>query len=186
MGLMMMLTGVLCFISDHVGSQQLSSDHVTSASDKCLGWCLHPKQERSVVNLLKGLEYFFLAPLGYLLTRSLAIYIRSVQNNRMGYPDQMSVAALMAVKGLMVALVIAVLSTHLIGGFILSEGTEFDHMKTLCGGIVLLVLILYFKILETSSRQELPPKPTGHVTPETEERRNKVKQQFQSLGLDSW
>jgi hypothetical protein len=115
----------------------------------------------SLPTLLGGLEYFLLAPLCYLQLRTIANYIEVLVGRGDGDDDAAFRALqskekkeLLSVKGLSVGLLIMILATHLLGGFLKDAGSHTPTemigfaVKNGCGIILLGALIFYFAVIE--------------------------------------
>lgn len=142
---------------------------VTTSADPQLG----------ISSLMSGLEFFLLAPLGYLLLRTLGNYVNAIRKHPRGYADAETVGALMSVKGLSTGLLIAVLATHLVAEFLHKEhGEEFPWVKVLSGGAILSILVVYFHVIESLCHQRSEHSELKVPEMITNERRKEFEAEF--------
>lgn len=104
----------------------------------------------ALATLTNSLEFFLLAPLAYLLLRTLGNYLGDLLESPTGQPKEGTSEALISVKALSTGLLIAMLATNLVGDFLTGKNLSaetFPWIKTLSGCALLLVLTLYFSVL---------------------------------------
>ncbi len=129
-GLSRMVAGVLRYVG------LLAWDHEpVSPANAALETCL------------SGIEFFFLAPLPFLLPLSLARYIRDSREDR---DESASKADLLSVKALTTALLIAVLASDLVGDALGPDGLRYEG--AISASLVIAVLGMYFYSLEWQAR----------------------------------
>lgn len=133
-GLSRMVWGVLGYVGLVDWEDEIESPS-SAALEMCLG----------------GLEFFFLAPLPFLLPLSLARYIRDSREDR---DERGSKADLLSVKALTTALLIAVLASDLVGEALGPEGLHYEGAVS--ASIVIAVLGTYFFALEWQARAHKP------------------------------
>ena len=100
----------------------------------------------ALVEALRGLEYFFLAPLGYLVFLTLIRYVESTVNTGSDpHADQRSEKQMVAVKVLIINLLLAIVATDLVskvlgpkGLSVEAAGTEVFVMSAFAGYFLLL------------------------------------------------
>ena len=108
----------------------------------------------------RGLEFLFLAPLGYSLVLGVARYVEAITPRRQRDADFLALdearADLLIVKAFSVALFIAVIAASVVGRMIMKDGVEYK--VALCGALMIVVLGSYFVLLEklaTHLRREI-------------------------------
>jgi hypothetical protein len=111
----------------------------------------------------RGLEFLFLAPLGYFLVLGVARYIEAVSPASVQEEEDSDFllldearADLLIVKAFSVALFIAVIAASVVGKLLTREGI--DYKTALCGSLLIVVLGIYFVALEklaTTLRREI-------------------------------
>lgn len=122
------------------------------ASDEVLGIRPH---SHPITPLLGALEYFLLAPIAYVLLRTLFLYVTDVARNPTGIPRTETAHALSSLKGLVTGLLIAVLATHLVGEVLQSthsdggQPSHFPWVAVLSSSCLILVLVLYYHCIGT-------------------------------------
>lgn len=96
------------------------------------------KESSILAFTLKGLEFLFLAPLGFLTLLSMAKYIANMQS-----PDHTEAdRGILEVKALIVSLMIAIIATDLIARVLSGRGLTYE--VTLTGSLFIAVLGAYF------------------------------------------
>ncbi len=118
-----------------------------------LAWEVEPESPSSAAleMCLSGIEFFFLAPLPFLLPLSLARYIRDSREDR---DERASKADLLSVKALTTALLIAVLASSLVGEALGPDGLHYEG--AISASLVIAVLGTYFFSLEWQARVQKP------------------------------
>jgi uncharacterized membrane protein YqjE len=123
--------------------------------------------------LMDSLEFYLLAPLGYILLRTLGNYMFDFAIELDGQPKGRSLSALMSVKALSMGLLIAVLATHLVSLFLEPAdipNNKFPSLQLECGVLLLLALILDYWVIEQASKSKeegavLHPEPPDDDSP---------------------
>jgi hypothetical protein len=109
----------------------------------------------------RGLEFLFLAPLGYFLVLGVARYVEAItpagkERQTQLFSLDSARAELLIVKAFSVALFIAVISASVVSKLLTKEGI--DYKTALCGSLLIVVLGTYFVVLEkmaTTLRREI-------------------------------
>jgi hypothetical protein len=108
-----------------------------------------PDHGKAISEIVGSLEYFLLAPLPYLILRTVGNYCKDLMDSPDGRAKDETMRALLAVKCLIGGLLIAILSTNLLTIFLASTSSgEFPTVKVLAGCAVICVLTLYIFVLE--------------------------------------
>lgn len=105
-----------------------------------------PPTERSIPHILEGLQYIFLAPLGFLLFRGISDYVVGIIDSD---PEAVSTHFLMRIKALIIGLMAAVTATDLLKRALAEEGL--NYRTAVCGCLLIVVLAGYSLILEQSA-----------------------------------
>lgn len=126
-----------------------------------MSYWLHPDSSSAadaIAMALKGLEFLFLAPLGFMVVVSVGQYLRAmVENNgtdataRDG-PRANAKAQLLTVKSFVVSLMIAVVATELVSRVL--EPGELHTESAFAGTIVIVAFSLYLFVLEKFAKAD--------------------------------
>jgi hypothetical protein len=171
MGLMKMAGGLFEFIGFQFSPTGDFSIHL-------LTWRFDPAKadsQKAIASLMSGLEFFLLAPLAYLLLRSLGNYVESTSLDERGLADAETTSALRSVKALSTGLLIAVLATHLTAEFLQEhEDAMFPWIKIASGIGLLSILVGYFWVLEKLCQHPNHGQKPSQQAPLTEIKRREM------------
>ena len=92
---------------------------------------------------IRGIELLLLAPLGYFLLVSLAIYASTCRNPGIDIDAR---GKLLAVKALSVGMLIGVISTDMVGRILTADGISYK--AAICECLAIMVLGAYFTLIE--------------------------------------
>ncbi|MGC3992045.1 MAG: hypothetical protein QM796_20600 [Chthoniobacteraceae bacterium] len=160
MGCWTMTHGVLEFFDPTAADDQI---------DKAVKITAEMREQSAMASLLGGLEFYLLAPLGYLFLRSLADFMQRYRKDEIITEE--SSASLMSVKGLTAGLLITVLATHLVAIFLKDHDRPYFPAKEILAGFgILVVLIGYYVVLHRHvgrvpvlpALKQAPEPPQGH------------------------
>jgi hypothetical protein len=109
-----------------------------------------PPESQAIMMALKGIEYLFLAPMSFLVYRSLALYV--VDRTRGGGKANADVGVI-ETKGLVTSLMFAVVATDLIGRVLSPEGLiARTPIYELCLLVILGAYIFLLHKMSTTTR----------------------------------
>jgi len=112
-------------------------------------------RDRAITMAVHGLEFIFLAPLAYFLLLSVTKYIQVTAPQStasvLSVEDRIKEiegarAELLIVKAFNVSLIIAVISTSILGAALIPGGLKYE--STICATLLIVVLGAYFVVLE--------------------------------------
>jgi len=106
-------------------------------------------ESEAITVALKGIEYLFLAPMSFLVYRSLAIYVADMAN---GGHNPAAKCAVTEAKSLVTSLMIAVVATDLVGKVLSPDGLA--QRRPIYELILIVVLSGYYLMLHYIGKSE--------------------------------